>query len=349
MTQQTVYPYGAVEVTVPLTQKIAISTNGGGYVSIFYLIENANRPDAWQLQQTINNEEVELGTFSVVQKVRIETKSSPALYDIGASPVVGVGDASTLNGYSQDSADTADTIVLRDSSGDIAANAFESTVTTGTAPLTVASTTEVTNLNADYVNGEQANDFVHKTGNETVGGNKTISNGIILNNNIAVKGKETGGTERIIIQVGSDDHGYLGVGALPNYVQGTTLLFTGILSFPQGAPTAKTTDDTLTAAEIAARIITVENGAAGTTTLTLPLGTDFETYFSELNNNTSIEFSVINISTVAGEDCTIATNTGWTLFGSMVIEARDSDRANSSGRFVARRTATNTFRLYRIS
>lgn len=117
----------------------------------------------------------------------------------------------------------------------------------------------------------------------------------------------------------------------------------------QSAVNAQTTDNTLTAANIATKIITVNNGAAGTTTLTLPLAGDMDTGFPHASNDFGFEFSVINISTVASEDCTIATNTGWTLVGSMVIESFDADRARSSGRFFARKTGTGAWTLYRIA
>lgn len=84
------------------------------------------------------------------------------------------GDAATLNGLASDTAATADTIAARDSSGDITANAFESTVATGTAPLTVASTTVVSNLNADLLDGVQNSAMVHLAGTETITGQKTI-------------------------------------------------------------------------------------------------------------------------------------------------------------------------------
>ena len=48
---------------------------------------------------------------------------------------------------------TATSIALRDSSANLTANVFNSTVATGTAPLTVASTTQVNNLNATYLQG----------------------------------------------------------------------------------------------------------------------------------------------------------------------------------------------------
>ena len=46
-------------------------------------------------------------------------------------------------------------------SSDITANSFESTVTTGTAPFTVASTTAVTNLNADLLDGQEGSYYLN--------------------------------------------------------------------------------------------------------------------------------------------------------------------------------------------
>lgn len=115
----------------------------------------------------------------------------------------------------------------------------------------------------------------------------------------------------------------------------------------QGTPTAKTTSTTLTAAEVATKIITVNNGAAGTTNLTLPTGTAMDSQFTNAVNNRSFELTVINKSTVAAEDATMVTNTGWTLEGNMVIEADDSDRANSSATFIVRKVGTATWELYR--
>jgi hypothetical protein len=151
MSIKTVAPYATKDLSVPIGQKIAISTNGGDNVTIWYQTNAGVSPVGWYVHDVITNEAVLLGTFSGVQGIRIETQSSPALYNIGVSPTIGVGDASTLNGYVQDATATADTIALRDSNGDIQANAFESTVATGTAPLTVTSTTKVANFNADLL------------------------------------------------------------------------------------------------------------------------------------------------------------------------------------------------------
>jgi len=150
----TIYPKGTADITVPAGQSIAISNFGGGIAQIYYLITAANAPPAFQFQQILKNSSVTLGAFSAETIVRIEANNSKVIYDVGASPDTGIGDADTLNGLPSDTADTADTIAARDSSGDIQANAFESTVATGTPPLTVASTTLNTNLNADLLDNQ---------------------------------------------------------------------------------------------------------------------------------------------------------------------------------------------------
>ena len=52
---------------------------------------------------------------------------------------------------------TGTSVAARDSSANLTANAFTSTVATGTAPFTVASTTNVANLNASYLQGYVGN------------------------------------------------------------------------------------------------------------------------------------------------------------------------------------------------
>jgi len=76
--------------------------------------------------------------------------SGYALYSMGAknyfSGSVGIG--------------TGDPGATLEVVGNIKATKYESTVATGTAPFTVASTTKVTNLNADLLDGQHASEFV---------------------------------------------------------------------------------------------------------------------------------------------------------------------------------------------
>lgn len=119
----------------------------------------------------------------------------------------------------------------------------------------------------------------------------------------------------------------------------------------QAAQAAKTTSVTLTAAEIIAGLITGNQGAAGAATYTLPLASDLETAlvaaFPGLANNDSFDFSIINISAVAAEAITLATNTGWTLVGDLTM-ACITVGDQSSGTFRVRRTAASTYTAYRL-
>lgn len=118
----------------------------------------------------------------------------------------------------------------------------------------------------------------------------------------------------------------------------------------QGAPTAKTVSATLTAAEVLAGIITVNQAAGASSAQQLPLATDLDTALPDSAAGDAFDFSVINTSTVDAEDASVTTNTGWTLVGSMDIHAYSAAGSlNSSARFRARKTGTGAWTLYRIA
>lgn len=73
--------------------------------------------------------------------------------------------------------------------GDAAFNTIESTVTTGTAPFVVASTTVVTNLNADTVDGQGATDFTLQYVSDN---GATTDNAISITNTTASTSSSTG-------------------------------------------------------------------------------------------------------------------------------------------------------------
>lgn len=118
---------------------------------------------------------------------------------------------------------------------------------------------------------------------------------------------------------------------------------------PQGAPIALTTSATLTAAQLAVGLLTANQGGGATATYTLPTGTLMDAAFGNFRNDTAFEFSLINVSTVAAEDVTIAAGTGWTLVGNPTVNSNDAITSVSSGRFRARKTGTATWTLYRIA
>ena len=164
------------------------------------------------------------------------------------------GDADTLNGLASDTAATADTIAARDSSGDITANAFESTVATGTAPLTVASTTVVSNLNADLLDGQQGSYYavdanvVHLTGDESPITGQKVFNDLTVNSAQPFSIRDSSGTKRTAMQFVSNVL-YIGTTA-----RATNLQSSGTLQY-NGTTLASGTIDTT-----ATQTITVVDG-----------------------------------------------------------------------------------------
>lgn len=130
---------------------------------------------------------------------------------------------------------------------------------------------------------------------------------------------------------------------------GASIIARARILHKQGAPAAKTTSTTLTAAEILGGIVTGNQGAAGTANYQLPTCSDLDAAVPDAAADDSFDFSLINLSTVAAEDVTITTNTGWTLNGEMTVESNDADRAASSGRFRARKTGSAAWSLYRLA
>ena len=118
---------------------------------------------------------------------------------------------------------------------------------------------------------------------------------------------------------------------------------------PQVAPSTASVTATLTVAQLAVGILTVNQAGAAACTLTLPTGALMDATFTNMQNNASFDFSVINISTVDAEDATLAVGTGWTAVGNVTVAANSGVTTISSARFRARRTAAATWTLYRLS
>jgi len=103
----------------------------------------------------------------------------------------------------------------------------------------------------------------------------------------------------------------------------------------QGAPTSKSTTATLTGAELITGIL---NTTGTTYTITLPTGTNIEGALTWSANNVCLDFFVIN---TASGTITIGAN-GNTTLGSLTIAT------GTSAHFRIRRTAANTFTVYRL-
>ena len=130
--------------------------------------------------------------------------------------------------------------------------------------------------------------------------------------------------------------------ALPNgaggYQVGDGNLTEALLGV-QAAPTALSADVTVTAAQLANGLFTVDSAAD--ITATLPTVALLEATVSSAKVNSSFDFAVVNVD--ASYQVTFAVGTGWTIVGSaIVLEA-------TSGQFRARKTSDATWTLYRIA
>lgn len=128
----------------------------------------------------------------------------------------------------------------------------------------------------------------------------------------------------------------------------SNLLGTGFEQVPSPAPAVAADTATLTPAQITNGILVGTPTAAAA--YTLPLAADLAAVLpTGFAVDDGYEFSVINVATTATFDITMTTNTGWTLVGSMVVDANEAAQQDSSGIFRVRKTAAATFTLYRIA
>jgi hypothetical protein len=129
---------------------------------------------------------------------------------------------------------------------------------------------------------------------------------------------------------------FYAAGTAPNYFAGDVRSNTVIAQ--STSPTNSNTSATATASSLLGGIRT------GTPTaninLTLPTGTNMDAAFQNLETNQTIEWSVINLA-AAIHVITVVANTAHTVVGNMAVAA------NSSARFMTRKTAANTFITYR--
>jgi len=109
----------------------------------------------------------------------------------------------------------------------------------------------------------------------------------------------------------------------------------------QPAPTALTASATLTTAQIQTQIIQVTSATG--VTLTMPTGTVIDgAIVPVIPLNSAIDFSIINTGSAVGT-VTVAVATGVTNIGGLSVAINDS------GIFRLRRTALNTYILYRLA
>lgn len=121
----------------------------------------------------------------------------------------------------------------------------------------------------------------------------------------------------------------------------------------QPSPVAMTTTATVTSAAIMGGLITANQGAAGAATYTMPTGAVFEAAVTlalgkVMAVDDSMDFTIVNISTVAAEDVTVQGATGMTAVGNMTIASNAAVGDQAWGTFRVRKTAASTFSFYRV-
>ena len=84
---------------------------------------------------------------------------------------------------------------------------------------------------------------------------------------------------------------------------------------------------------------------------TVPTGTELDAKMTSfMINNAYFDFSIINVATGDGYDITLTANTGITIVGEALVESTHNNSSHfSSGWFRCRKTAANTFIIYRLA
>jgi hypothetical protein len=111
-------------------------------------------------------------------------------------------------------------------------------------------------------------------------------------------------------------------------------------------PVAVTTAATLTAAQVLNGLILANSGiTAASVTYTLPTVADLELTLSNSDKvGTAFNFRLVNLGTSSGT-AIIATNTGWTITGSLTMTVPVTTGAS----FIARKSGAGTWTLYRVA
>lgn len=114
----------------------------------------------------------------------------------------------------------------------------------------------------------------------------------------------------------------------------------------QGAAAVHSATATLAASDLLAGII--QSAPSAAITLTLPLATAIDAAIPNAVAGDAFDFSVVNTSGTAGDSVTIATATGWTLVGNLVVPGLTAG-PGTSGRFRAAKTGTGAWTLFRLA
>jgi len=106
---------------------------------------------------------------------------------------------------------------------------------------------------------------------------------------------------------------------------------------------------TITAANLAAGVCTMDSGGTDAGTYVFPTGALIDAAFPSLKVGSTFECSFINIGDNAANDVTFTAGAGNTLVGNDVIQDALTKTSNTSGTFRFRKTGDAAYTIYRVS
>lgn len=96
MAQVTVYPWGIKEFTITAGDYAAIAALNGK-AKIYLGVNDPNMPTTFSYNQTIEDEQVLLGTYSTDQEVRVVNGAGTVIYQVDGSPQIQAQAVTALN------------------------------------------------------------------------------------------------------------------------------------------------------------------------------------------------------------------------------------------------------------
>ena len=106
---------------------------------------------------------------------------------------------------------------------------------------------------------------------------------------------------------------------------------------------------TITAADLATGVCTMDSGGTDAGTYTFPTGALLDAAFPSLKVGSTFDCAFINIGDDAANDVTFTAGTGNTLVGNDVIQDALTKTNNTSGIFRWRKTGDAAYTIYRIA
>lgn len=129
------------------------------------------------------------------------------------------------------------------------------------------------------------------------------------------------------------------------------IAFEGLVVQSQGAPTALTTNATMTIAQLQTKLLTGTHAVGATQTYILPTGT-LMSGGNQLSVGDSFDWTLINLSANAADTVTVAAGVDHTVVGVMVVQSVHGTTGGITGNcgtFRSRKTGATTWITYRIA